>query len=150
MNEPFAQLKIVSRHLTTTVPPTYAVRKELVLPGADTFTSLVDSGREKYRVAFTDDLAADQRIYHIPLDLFKWPSTIFIHTPNARAYKSNYRAGLDIIISSKDVPRKIFLQLEYDLRSFSHERLPKIVRVDIDGNEHNCGPSLDESFQNEM
>lgn len=133
MNE-VARLEIVSRHLTTTVPPTYAVCKKLVLPGSDTFESLIDAEQVKYRVAFTDNLGPDQRMYHIPLDLFKWPSTIFLRTPNTRAYKSKCRAGLDILISSMYVPQKIFLQLEYDFRYWMLERPPKIVSVDLDGN----------------
>ncbi len=133
--EPFAKLQIVSRHLTTTSPPTYAVRKELVLPGSDTFENLIDTAREKYRVAFTDDLNTDQRSYHIALDLFKWPSTIYLGTPNTRVYKSKYHAGIDILISGTHVPKKIFLQLEYDFRYWMAERLPKIIRVHLDGTE---------------
>jgi len=134
MNE-IAQLKIVSKHLTTTIPPTYAVRKQLILPHSDTFESLIDAGRVKYRVAFTDNLENEQRIYHIPLDLFKWPSTIFLRTPNTRVYKSKYRAGIDVLISSTHVPDKIFLQLEYDFRYWSCQRLPIIIHVDLDGKE---------------
>lgn len=149
MNEPFARLAIVSKHPTTTIPPTLAIRKELVLPGSNTFESLIDAGREQYRVAFEDDLGVEQRIYHMPLDLFKWPSTIFLRTPNTRVYKSKYRAGLDILITSTHVPRNISLELEYDFRNRTHERLPNIVSVDSYGNEQNCGPSLVDSFQNE-
>jgi hypothetical protein len=113
----------------------YAVRKELVLPESDTFESLIDAGRIKYRVAFTDDLHDEQRIYHISLDLLKWPTTIFLRTPGTRVYKSKYRAGLDILISSARVPHKIFLQLEYDFRYWMRERLPKIMNVDLNGKE---------------
>lgn len=136
MNE-VARLEIVSRHLTTTVPPTYAVCKKLVLPGSYTF-DVTDA--KIFRVAFTDNLGPDQRMYHIPLDLFKWPSTIFLRTPNTRVCKSNYRAGLDILISSTYVPKKIFLQLEYDFGYWMQERLPKIVSVDLDGKHKDLDP----------
>ncbi len=121
----YARLVIVSRHLCTTVPSTYAVKKELQLPGSDTFVSLRESRTTIYSVAFMDNLQKEQRNYFMPLDLFHWPTKIYFLTNEMRAFLSNSGIGIDIVITSREVPSKLLMMIEYDF-SKPVGRLPKI------------------------
>lgn len=125
----FARLEIVSYHLSTTVPPTYAVRKELVLPHSKTFDEIIEEGT---CVPFIHPLGPEQRNWTIPLDLFRYPTKITIRTPDVRIVLGKIPTYLDVLIFSHNVPKKLFLQLEWGKHD---HRLPVIVTVDINGNE---------------
>ena len=125
----FARLEIVSYHLSTTVPPTYAVRKKLILPHSKTFEEMME---EETCVPFVHPLGPEQRNWTIPLDLFHYPTKITIRTPDVRIVLGHARTCLDVLILSYNVPKKLFLQLEWGKH---HHRLPVIVTVDINGNE---------------
>lgn len=145
MDEEIAQLKIVSYHLSTTVPPSYAVKQELVLPSrAHTFEDLQTGRVESIRVPFTHPLGPEQRNWWIPLDLFRYPSKIFVHTPNTKILLGKSRSCLDVLILTPNLPKKLFLQLHWDARDFGNERLPQIILVSLDGREQPvelCGAS---------
>ncbi len=136
MEEEFAQLKTVSYHLSTTVPPSYAVKKEFVLPKSSrTFEDLQAGQVENVRVPFVHPLGPEQRNWTIPLDLFRYPTKIYVHTPNTRIYASKSRSCLDVVILSRTVPNKLFMQLYWDAHEFGRERLPQIILVALDGSE---------------
>ena len=118
----FASVEIVSRHLTSI--GTYAVKKELILPvpnstekrkilARDALIMYRNSAiEENWHVPFLAPLGYEQRMYHIPLDMFQWPHKIIVHTPNSVALPTpGCRAGMDVLIRSHDVPKFIWLEL---------------------------------------
>lgn len=128
----FARLEIVSYHLSTTVPPSYAVRKELVLPFSKTFEETFEESGF-IRVPFVHPLGPEQRNWTMPLDLFRYPTKIIIRTPDVRILPSKSNSCIDVLILTPSMPKKLFLQLEWE--TLYNRRLPKVVTVDLDGNE---------------
>jgi hypothetical protein len=73
-----------------------------------------------------DNLQKEQRNYFMPLDLFYWPTKIYFLTNEMRAFLSNSRIGIDIVITSQEVPSKLLIMIEYDFSKHIGRRLPKI------------------------
>lgn len=120
----FASVEIVSRHLTSL--GSYAVKKELMLPipnstekrkilARDALVMYQNSDIEgNWHVPFLAPLGYEQRMYHIPLDMFQWPHKILVHTPNSVMLPTpGCRAGMDVLIHAHHVPNFIWLELVY-------------------------------------
>ncbi len=120
----FASVEIVSRHLTSM--NNYAVTQALMLPipnSTDTRKILAKDALAVYRnssvdvnwhIPFLAPLAHEQRLYHIPLDMFQWPHKIIVRTPNALALPTpGCKACMDIVIQAYTVPAFLWLELVY-------------------------------------
>jgi hypothetical protein len=142
----YARLEIVSRHLSTTVPPSYAVTKKLKIPGPDTLDDMKAKRILLFRTVFLDHLAPNQRLYNASFEMFRWPSTVYLDSNDVRVFLDNARSGLDFVITSHTVPKKILFHVEYEFKFFMKRRLPKISYIDTSGNrtEIDLDPDWDE------
>jgi hypothetical protein len=125
-NGRYASLEEVSRHVTS-IPGTYSVRKELMLPLPNSRDNRKIIARDalimfrnsellgdNWHVPFLAPLNPDQRIYNIPLDLFQWPRKIVIRTPNSIALTTpGCPSCMDILIRAHNVPKFLWIELVY-------------------------------------
>lgn len=120
----FASVDIVSRHLTSI--GSFAVAKELMLPiphstekrkivAKDALRMYQSSPiNENWHVPFLAPLAYEQRMYHIPLDMFQRPHKIIVHTPNSVLLQTpGCTTGMDVLIHAHIVPKFLWLELVY-------------------------------------
>lgn len=122
----YASVEVISRHPTST-PGTNSVKKELMMPVPNSREhkkilardALVlfrnsESIDENWHVPFLAPLGVEQRMYHIPLDMFQWPHQIIVHTPNSVALPTpGCPAGMDVLIHTYNVPKYLWLELVY-------------------------------------
>jgi hypothetical protein len=155
----FASVEIVSRHRTS-INNDYAVRKELMLPvpnstekrkilardALDMYRNSVIE--ENWHVPFLAPLGYEQRMYHIPLDMFQWPHKIIVRTPNSIALPTpGCRAAMDVLIHARNVPKFIWLELVY--QKTGSAQTPDVLLID-DKNVQDEDEDDDRTYWDEM
>jgi hypothetical protein len=155
----FASVEIVSRHLTS-INNYYAVRKELMLPVPNSTEKRKILARdalimyrnsvieENWHVPFLAPLGYEQRMYHIPLDMFQWPHKIIVHTPNSVALPTpGCRAGMDVLIRAHNVPKFIWLELVYKKTGSTQPPDVSIHEVQVEEKDDSNAVEEDEDDQ---
>jgi hypothetical protein len=125
----YGSVEITARH-PTSIPGLYAVSKELMLPVPNSKAKQKIWSRdalimyrsldiqENWHVPFLAPLGPEQRMYHIPLDMFQWPDKIVIRTPDCIALPTpDCPACTDVLIRTQNVPKYLWLELVYNKKS---------------------------------
>jgi hypothetical protein len=125
----YGSVEVTARH-PTSIPGTYAVSKELMLPipnskakhkiwSRDALIMYRSSEiQENWHIPFLAPLGPEQRIYNVPLDMFQWPDRIVIRTPDCVALSTpGCPSCTDVLIRTHNVPKYLWLELVYNKKS---------------------------------